>query len=64
MRCRYGCNIGFSNLLWEEANCHAFASTSYDIVINSGRVMDPETGFDSVANVGVRDGRIAVITTD
>ncbi len=26
--------------------------------------MDPETGYDAVANVGVKDGRIAVITTD
>jgi N-acyl-D-glutamate deacylase len=34
------------------------------VVILNGRVMDPETGYDAVANVGVRDGRIAVITTD
>jgi adenine deaminase len=26
--------------------------------------MDPETMYDSVANVGVKDGRIAVITKD
>jgi hypothetical protein len=38
-------------------------ATQYDLVINNGRVMDPETMFDSVANVGVKDGRIAVITT-
>lgn len=36
----------------------------YDLVINGGRVMDPETMFDSVANVGVKDGRIAAITKD
>ena len=34
----------------------------YDLVIKNGRVMDPETMFDSVANVGIKDGRIAVIT--
>lgn len=34
----------------------------YDIVINGGRVMDPETMYDSVANVGIKEGRIAVIT--
>ncbi|MCP4902035.1 MAG: aminoacylase [bacterium] len=34
----------------------------YDIVIMGGRVMDPERMFDAVRNVGVRDGRIAVIT--
>ena len=25
----------------------------YDLVINNGRVMDPETMFDDVANVGI-----------
>lgn len=34
----------------------------YDLVIKGGRVMDPETLYDSVANVGIKDGRIAVIT--
>ncbi len=39
-------------------------SQAYDIVILNGRVMDPETMYDAVANVGVKDGRIAVITKD
>ncbi|HBN6296488.1 TPA: aminoacylase [Vibrio parahaemolyticus] len=34
----------------------------YDLVINNGRVLDPETGYDKVANVGIKDGRIAIIT--
>ncbi|BHH86075.1 amidohydrolase family protein [Desulforhopalus sp. 52FAK] len=34
----------------------------YDLVINNGRVMDPETLFDGVANVGIKDGRIAEIS--
>ena len=34
----------------------------YDLVILGGRVMDPETAYDAVANVGIKDGRIAVIT--
>jgi len=34
----------------------------YDVVINNGRVMDPETMYDGVANVGITDGRIVVIT--
>lgn len=42
---------------------HAWAQ-DYDLVISNGRVMDPETGFDSVANVGVKDGLIAVITEE
>ena len=30
----------------------------YDLVILDGRVMDPETLYDGVANVGITDGRI------
>lgn len=37
-------------------------AADYDLVINNGRVMDPETMFDDVANVGIKDGRIAIIT--
>lgn len=36
----------------------------YDLVINNGRVMDPETMYDSIANVGINAGRIAAITSD
>jgi len=39
-------------------------AADYDLVINGGRVMDPETMFDAVANVGIKGGRIAVITKD
>ena len=44
----------------------AMAQTAapFDLVILNGRVMDPETGFDQVANVGVKDGRIVAITAD
>jgi hypothetical protein len=34
----------------------------YDLVILNGRVMDPETMYDAIANVGIKDGKIAVIT--
>lgn len=34
----------------------------YDLVINHGRVIDPETGFDDVANIGIKGGTIAMIT--
>lgn len=40
------------------------SSTSYDLVINNGRVMDPETIFDAKRNVGIKDGKIAVITKE
>ena len=42
----------------------AFAQDNFDLVINNGRVMDPETMYDDVANVGVKDGRIVAITKD
>jgi len=40
------------------------AQEIFDVVIVGGRVMDPETGRDEIANVGIRDGRIAAITSD
>jgi len=36
---------------------------SYDVVIANGRVMDPESRLDAVRNVGVRGGKIVVIST-
>ena len=41
----------------------AFAQT-YDVVILNGRVMDPETNFDGVRNVGVNNGKITAITKE
>jgi N-acyl-D-glutamate deacylase len=40
------------------------AAQDFDLVILNGRAMDPETKYDDIANVGVKDGRIAVITKD
>ena len=37
---------------------------SYDIVIANGRVMDPESGLDAVRQVGIQDGKIAVLSED
>jgi N-acyl-D-aspartate/D-glutamate deacylase len=34
----------------------------YDLVIEGGRVMDPETGLDAVRNVGISEGKIARIS--
>ena len=36
----------------------------YDLVLQGGRVMDPETGLDAVRNVGISDGKIVRITSD
>ncbi len=35
--------------------------TTYDVVLRGGRVIDPETGLDVVADVAIADGRIAEI---
>jgi len=40
------------------------AQESYDVVITGGRVMDPETEFDGIRNVGIKDGRIVTITEE
>ncbi len=34
----------------------------YDLVITGGRVIDPETQFDGIANVGIKDGRITEVS--
>lgn len=36
----------------------------YDIVIENGRVMDPESGLDAIRHVGIQDGKIAVLSED
>ncbi len=37
------------------------AAQQYDVVLEGGRVMDPETGFDGVRNVGISGGKISKI---
>lgn len=39
-------------------------SDNFDVVLQGGRVMDPETGFDEIANVGIRDGSIQAISAN
>ena len=34
----------------------------YDLVILNGRVMDPGSKLDAVRNVGVKNGKIAIVT--
>lgn len=56
MKCLYTlilCGVlNLPNLLGQE----------YDLVLQSGRVMDPETGLDAIRNVGIRGDRIIEIT--
>jgi N-acyl-D-aspartate/D-glutamate deacylase len=39
------------------------SAQQFDLVLEGGRVMDPETGVDAVRNVGIRDGRIVRISS-
>ena len=39
-------------------------AADYDLVILNGRVMDPESKLDAVRNVGIKDGKIAVISKE
>ncbi len=40
------------------------AAQQYDLVLEGGRVLDPETGLDAVRNVGIRDGKIIRISSE
>jgi N-acyl-D-glutamate deacylase len=40
------------------------SAQQYDLVLEGGRVMDPETGVDAVRNVGIRDGKIVRISSE
>lgn len=40
------------------------AAAGYDLVIQGGRVLDPDTGLDAALNVGIRNGEITAITED
>jgi len=44
------------------ALCTAAAAQQYDLVLQGGRVMDPETGLDAVRNVGIQNGKIERIS--
>jgi hypothetical protein len=44
-------------------SAQTMTNSFYDRVILGGRVMDPESQLDAVRNIGLSDGRIAVITT-
>src|SRR5580700_5171179 len=40
------------------------AAQQYDLVIEGGRVLDPETGLDGVRNVGIREGKIVRVSAE
>jgi N-acyl-D-aspartate/D-glutamate deacylase len=51
-------------LLWLlTCACAPVYGQAYDVVISQGRVMDPESGFDAVRNVGIAGGKIRALST-
>jgi N-acyl-D-glutamate deacylase len=40
------------------------AGPRYDLVIEGGRVIDPETSLDAVRNVGITDGKVVAVTEE
>jgi N-acyl-D-aspartate/D-glutamate deacylase len=42
----------------------AAAGQQFDLVLEGGRVMDPETGLDAVRNIGIRDGKIVRVSSE
>jgi len=43
---------------------YAQTNAEYDIVIKGGRVIDPETKLDAIKNIGIRNNRIAQISSE
>ena len=39
------------------------AAQLYSVVLQGGRVIDPETKFDAIADVGINNGKIAAISS-
>jgi N-acyl-D-aspartate/D-glutamate deacylase len=40
------------------------AAQQYDLVLEGGRVIDPETGLDAIRNVGIREGKIVRVSAE
>ncbi len=40
------------------------SAQQFDLVLEGGRVMDPETGLDAVRNIGILDGKIVRVSSD
>ena len=49
----YVLTFGMSNVFAQDQN--------FDLVIQNGLVIDPETGLDAIRSIGIRDGSIVAI---
>lgn len=46
--------LGLTNPSW--------ATPNYDLVLNGGRVIDPETGLDAIKSLAIKDGKIVALS--
>ena len=60
---RYAVALTFA-LMASMAQAKTITSDVFDTVLEGGRVMDPETNFDGIANIGIRRGKITHISTE
>ncbi|NWK95886.1 D-glutamate deacylase [Sphingobium lactosutens] len=56
--------VAIASLLLASASAFAAPSAPYDLILTGGRVIDPDSGRDEIADIGIRDGRIAAISTN
>jgi N-acyl-D-aspartate/D-glutamate deacylase len=57
-------NLIFPLFLLALSTTTMVSAQQYDLVLEGGRVMDPETAMDAVRNVGIRDGKIVRISSE
>lgn len=50
--------------LFHGSEIQAQSTFLYDIVLQGGRVIDPETKLDAIRNVGILNSRIAMISSE
>lgn len=57
--------LAFSILVLLVSGCtQEQKTTDFDIIINGARVIDPETGLDTISNIGIKGNEIAAITSE
>ena len=60
---RRGATLALMLIAWPIGLWTAAPQDEFDLVIRKGRVIDPASGRDEIADVGIRGGTVATITT-
>lgn len=53
----------FALILCAHRTKAAQGEAAYDVVIRNGHVMDPASGLDAIRDIGIRNGKVAAIST-